>query len=551
LADKTHIRLITIEPGLPYEPIHVQLNERSLTEAGPYAALSYTWGDGIANKPILCNGYRFQVTTNLYSALLKLRKSSGQVRIWVDRLCINQEDVEERSDQVRHMGRIYASAAVVMIWLGEETKDTYLAFEAIRNLAHNSTNITRALTPSQITAIEKILLNPWFTRTWVVQEVVLSNEAYLMCGSQQISWKDWYYYCFRQWQSGWLKLVDKGYVAVIMMGTARLAKISKDDRHHRLLTLNALLANTRTRACTDPRDKVYSLLGIASCQGKIFPDYSKTAADVFTETARTLIIEYQHLEVLSNAIYLERQASIPSWVPDWSRPSDCLPLGMRNTNGGARYHAALTTKPSVIDDKSSPYKLKLRGLQVDRVAIIYSASKGLEKLDVDWSLISPKQICSICKSIGLHGIYPFTGEPFSDAYLKVLCTDIMPASGRADSAFNNLNFPITANGAQVAGLSTAEFELEVQRELASMIHSLTVGRCLFISKRGYIGLGPKAACKGDILSVLLGGDLIYLLRTNGQETELVGECYVHGLMDGEALKDFDSSKADFEVFSII
>jgi hypothetical protein len=219
---------------------------------------------------------------------------------------------------------------------------------------------------------------------------------------------------------------------------------------------------------------------------------------------------------------------------------------MRNCNGSARYHAASTTKPSVIND-GAEYILKLRGLCVDRINIVHSASKGLDKLE---AFRIAAIMISVCESLGLKGIYPFTREPYSHAYYRVLCTDILPTYRRADSAFYQVNLPILAKGLNASGLPAEDFTHRVEREVKTLIGYMIKGRCVFVSEKGYLGLGPKAAQKGDIISVLLGGDLVYILREKGLDAEFVGESYVHGLMDGEAIEGLDLNSAKFKIFNI-
>lgn len=98
------VRLPTIEAGTPS---HVD-----------FEALSYTWGDPEKTHTIICNGKAFGVTTNLFEALSYLRNPSSARTLWVDALCINQDDTDERNEQVRHMLTIYQSAVRVVVWLG-------------------------------------------------------------------------------------------------------------------------------------------------------------------------------------------------------------------------------------------------------------------------------------------------------------------------------------------------------------------------------------------------------------------------------------------------
>ena len=131
-----------------------------------YEALSYVWGNPNKTVPIFIGQYRFKVTENLHMALLRLRNHSIERIIWVDAVCINQADKQEKAHQIQYMGKIYGQANRVIIWLGEAADDSDQAFEDIRVAAEDEfTN-----SPSNKTgrkAILKLLERSWFRRIWV------------------------------------------------------------------------------------------------------------------------------------------------------------------------------------------------------------------------------------------------------------------------------------------------------------------------------------------------------------------------------------------------
>lgn len=96
-----------------------------------YTALSYTWGNPLATTPILVNGVETEVTLNLEAALRHIRKPEYDVILWVDALCINQNDVAEKNHQVEMMREIFAGAELVIAWLGSASGDSDLAMEVL------------------------------------------------------------------------------------------------------------------------------------------------------------------------------------------------------------------------------------------------------------------------------------------------------------------------------------------------------------------------------------------------------------------------------------
>lgn len=115
------IRVLTLEPGSSEEDISCRLSTVSLSSRPQIETLSYCWGSQDLAQPLLLNGQAFSVTENLYSALFHLRLQNRPLYLWVDALCINQEDVFERSSQVEMMREIFKSCTCVYVWLGEPT----------------------------------------------------------------------------------------------------------------------------------------------------------------------------------------------------------------------------------------------------------------------------------------------------------------------------------------------------------------------------------------------------------------------------------------------
>jgi len=131
-----------------------------------YEALSYVWGNPDETVPIKIGEHCFiKVTKNLHAALLRLRNHSFERIVWVDAVCINQADDQEKAHQIQNMTKIYGQASRVIIWLGEGTDDSDQAFEGIRNAAEDE--VTDSLEEANREPILKLLERPWFRRIWV------------------------------------------------------------------------------------------------------------------------------------------------------------------------------------------------------------------------------------------------------------------------------------------------------------------------------------------------------------------------------------------------
>lgn len=128
------IRLLEILPGSGIDVVACRLRTVQFSDAPQYEALSYCWGDALFNMEAYCNGERLAITTNLYSALSHLRNDNKLRVLWVDAICINQADIDERNQQVRLMRQIYEKAEAVVVWLGAEAQYTYLGILLVSKL---------------------------------------------------------------------------------------------------------------------------------------------------------------------------------------------------------------------------------------------------------------------------------------------------------------------------------------------------------------------------------------------------------------------------------
>lgn len=230
--DPENIRLLVLHPGRKEEDLVGHLEHRRLLAEGVhqgYSALSYHWGFHPAdivftliNSREISSGstltespqaQKLLIKPNLNDALLHLRQENIQVYLWVDAICINQQDDEERASQVAKMSLVYSRAANVCIWLGggvhNGTSQTQYGaehaehlrsriaetFETIRESLKNFDNFNRLTQSSpentrKWEGVIELLTNKWFSRRWVVQELALAKQATVHYGSETILWSD-------------------------------------------------------------------------------------------------------------------------------------------------------------------------------------------------------------------------------------------------------------------------------------------------------------------------------------------------------------------------
>lgn len=306
------IRLVRLIAG--HGPIQCQIfdsylpaatSNAHLTTAIPYEALSYTWGGTEKTETIMANGMLLGVTNNLYLALSYLRREETDRILWIDAICIDQDNAKERTHQVQQMARIYESADVVILWLGQATYATNVALDSLRQLENESKrvacrrwrkadarwrmlwsktqrNLARRypdLVSRQREGLRDLLGRSWFERIWIIQEVANSRRALVCCGNKFVSASVFALspHLFA------VKPPDQAQAILdIMPGPSR------DDswwaQKHDLYTL---LRKFRFSKATDPRDMIYALVSIASdpeLEKSLVPNYEKTEREVIRET---------------------------------------------------------------------------------------------------------------------------------------------------------------------------------------------------------------------------------------------------------------------------
>ncbi|KAK5629540.1 hypothetical protein RRF57_005255 [Xylaria bambusicola] len=322
-----YIRLLLLLPPHPdqCDSIRCQLIEYPLQDSWkgthPYEALSYSWGSEKKPRSIFIDGeYKSYlcVTENLHAALLRLRDCSLPRILWIDAICINQDNNEERTRQVQFMAKIYARASRVIVWLEEETpdrKDITNGDRALEIISDAAVHDRPTESPRDQDAVLTLLERSWFQRIWlgvvdsdllqVLQEVAAARHVVIISRTAEI---DGYAFC-----SGWnsLKLTPKepGTQSRIRSTTYLIkgaffwpkhATSCSDRFSLHIRPLGELMDMYHDRKASNLRDKIYALLGMSSDLpvGKtpdypdgIMPDYGRPWKELFCHLVKSLVGE--------------------------------------------------------------------------------------------------------------------------------------------------------------------------------------------------------------------------------------------------------------------
>lgn len=282
----------------------------------PYKAISYTWGSSSNPKEIMINGRVFSLHVNLWNMLHHLRLKGETSFLWADALCINQLNLRERSFHVRLMGRIYEQAVSVIIWLGLPAPDRTeaRAFEFLQEMSDfrktrtDTVFLKTYLVPSlqhRWDALLKMCYHDYWTRTWIIQEFLFASTLEVVTGAVSIDWK-----CFEDLvetlRSHKIPVQNQVVMAILESRTARL---TSRRRVSGLSNLYNLLREYSDSRCTEPRDKIYGILGLAADCAEdpdtgrvlgVYPDYEKHIVEVYLDAVRCIeksLVQKEHLPV--------------------------------------------------------------------------------------------------------------------------------------------------------------------------------------------------------------------------------------------------------------
>ena len=357
-----------------------------------YDAVSYCWGNQNDRATISLDGSDFDVGRNLESALRHLRLSSIDRILWIDAICINQCDFEERGQQVLRMGKIYERALTVRVWLGPEEARSdeamrWMADSPRGRLFDTATDMTipekivdgptsRSQVPSvesahfngftsnaqMIGAVCQLMYRPWFSRRWVIQEIAFAFQAVVHCGYMSVHWRQFAEAIRslpRIWKhqaelhgASWISRTrprsffgsqtstdSSGYWGDPEAQSAtRLLFASENvfggmlndsgSRTTRLCDLQTLVEEFASFGVSDPCDTVYALLPLAKDSHSWNPSYSKNVMEVYQDFISYSVKVYGSLDILLRP-WARSYSNLPSWVAVNHGPKFAITGGRR------------------------------------------------------------------------------------------------------------------------------------------------------------------------------------------------------------------------------
>ncbi|CAF9918515.1 hypothetical protein IMSHALPRED_004328 [Imshaugia aleurites] len=631
LIKANYIRILTVQQGGPGDLIECNLTTRPLTilelpspinQVPPYEALSYHWGNEKAESKIkiYTAGFpgSFKVRPNLHAALKQLRFRDRPRRLWIDAICINQDDNDEKNAQVSLMADVYSKATSVCVWLGEASPDSTLALNFISrivNLDDFDRLVADRRTPQEWAALSSLMRRTWFSRRWVVQEIALADHATLYCGDAYVDWSEFAdaVSLFEAVESeshtisksimmsdlfdhipdflGEIKFLG---ATRLVDATSNLFRKSKNGQVlERLLSLEALISNLSAFQASRPHDIIYAVLNLAKGmrtsaatsnkeslvetqshvateptdqtlreqkltklatrrfkqaveENRFIIDYQKPFFDVCKEFLRFTIKSDGFLDIICRPWVPEDgipEAERPSWLLTTSKTA----WGMRPDGNYSRANADTLVGPPGLGKRnynaSGSFKvtdswkfgegLKVRSMYVEGFVIDSIKRKKPYAADgiilnewlsaggwTDMSALPPDEFWrTLVADRGPNGVNPPTFYPRA-------CKSALNQSVKGGHISTST---LVHNGKSTI---VAKFLRRVQ-EVIWM-------RRLIVTEYDFLGLAPEMSKKRDLICILYGCSVPVALRrmvdpvTEEEYFTFIGECYVHGIMDGEA-----------------
>jgi len=579
------VRLLRFDHlGEPGTRPSITLETFEISASPSFTALSYVAGSPLQVQIINCNGKRASITENANTALCTLqqwlrshRTTFPQISwIWIDAISINQLDAVEKSAQIRLMKEVFGLAAQVIVYFGSpqttHPNDAYVAVAKAFGAIPVSADGALVSSPEKdYTAFNEFWSQVVYTRSWIIQELILAKAALCLYGSEQK---------FASWDLDGMHTMMKMGIEQRGLGRGFLELQSTPSSTNPLQNIKQLrnignwlelrreyrgkpgglnpvrvLMRARFSDTSDTRDRIYSLLGLfeRNFTSRLVVNYSPsyTAADAFRDFARLCIEDNRGTELLEQASIVHRLSGLPTWCPDWTAETfQPLPAQLYSAAGTCQPHITLrscgnelSVRGFVLDTvlhRGDRQGLRGEALNLDREEVRSTAEHaiwlefeastycnhiadedglihGASTEEVTWRTLLVDEVCHETRRCRQDD------KQYFDAWKTVYATDDGPAK--------------ETERLKAAGVDLRALEVKTDWWIYGMTH--VPGHALSIMNSKRLGLVPNATKRGDSIAIFCGGRVPFVIRakdgTSPSKWEIVGPCYIHGVMDGELM----------------
>lgn len=551
--------------------IECELDTVRLSSKPIYNALSYTWNNEKPWRDIICNGQHLHVTPSLFEALLVLQQAESRCPLWIDAICIDQSNRLDKERQVQLMGTYYSQASSVIVWLCLSGPFTDLVFEGMDRLLEAFQTVSGHVVASKAVlesyslpapddnvwrGIGDLYSRSWFQRLWTVQEVALAQQTMVYCGSRAIEWRHLANLAAGVSRAGLVnhargfKNVDSSQTDGFS-GTMFPDFIAEFRSKHKAYPLHTALHFARSRQASEPMDKVYAVLGLIDedARGRVRVDYSEKAREnlwrVYIDAVK-VALTHQNCNLgwlLMEASSQEVLPGLPSWCPNFNSRLKAFVLPYQFSNAGGTLN---DTENFSINDENR--QLSLQAYHFDTVA---ETVEDTWQWHVDLKFLGGPDGCAARSWAWMNRCLELARRTLNqqdiipEPLVRTLVADVLhepPTPSPDIKLLFKCLFPATVYLQALRDLPhlahkavSDEEKVALQRYLNPMT-MVCGGRGFFATTGGRIGIGPAETRVGNIICVLKGARVPFVFRAvpEGEGLhELVGEAYVHGVMQGE------------------
>jgi Heterokaryon incompatibility protein (HET) len=562
------IRVLEILPPDPAQQsqnddstVAVRLRYCSLNSPISYEALSYIWGDPNREALIRLNSTEnVSVRRNLEKALRDLRFQDGPRLVWIDALCINQADVHERREQVKLMRSIYAAASVVRTWIDLDIDCASAAFFCLHSLSDDASVRDLGEDPELWGPVGKVLANEYWCRIWVQQEIAYAAQWTVQCHSSTISSRCLMIFAtllvLKEWGFFTDPLLNRTSWKALMPSPLRplLYQSRKDDGNVSSSTfygpLHRALRDCRNLKSTDPKDKVFAMLGMIDDyhDGDIDVNYGFSDEQVYTNMVRLSIERYRSLDFLREATLgnlAQAHADFPSWLPDWSVTSTMDQLTSPAFSVADLYPESngLSSAPASITRRL----LNVSGCQIATVASVLPEAQQENvwcgKINISDLIAKLRYFKTLVDGIDVP--VPEDCTALDQYYSEYFFRAITGADGRNTEQLRFRNYskmfhklihaaPAGEDDDEAAAITAISALIDAHQDhFGDIVHYMQEscrGRHLILTDYLGMGLVPLPAAVGDEIWYVLGCPTPMTLRNEDGRYLVVGEAYLNDCM---------------------
>jgi hypothetical protein len=544
----------------------------ALYKAPPFVALSYCWGDLKNKTHITVNDLEVFVTVNLHAALRRLR-AEGIEFVWVDFLCINQRDSEERSIQIGRMGMMFKQAKQVVVWLGDEQD---IKEDDITSLSAAGAKMARhALPVSARRTLNKLLSRPYWTRVWIIQELAAASNIIILCGRHKLSWEIF----SSDSHNEYVEVANDTNGTELETRFQKICQFRIDKLTGRPISLPNALYRSQSALATDARDKLYALLGLVFDGDRFIPqpNYDLSIEETYTNFSTALIekglpLDFIYLRTSNRGIH----DSLPSWVVDWSDLNDALAreefrhistlpaFSTSHLNQQNQAHASKTNLVvhgsifGTIDGLSSAF-LAGESDFVGRVGLTPGKQAAQVQPDFDYSgyifeaLIEPQRLSAAGVKLPPSPVRLWSSSmkaelgEWVDGHMSP--SDLKRLSDWFDENRSLAIFGRTMEDWDRTWTSQPNdqgWRLSQSTCLRALLTTIISGMRFAILESGELGWVHPQSQKGDEIAKVVGCDRYIVLRPDLQGYRVIGEARPHWLASEPEL--LDTSEESLKIF---